>query len=124
MPKGDVSNALNLLVVQYGGDNKSIQEAICTNFKINLTNDPARNLEIVSAANLPDVEKTWLMNYIADPKSLQMTAEKRAELLPVAAQREKDQAKARAEMAERTGQPWDWEKLRDPSAAIGLLIDK
>lgn len=134
IPNEDLKVGLNFSILKnYNGsgteiDNKKTQEAICRQYNIALLpgNIP-QNLNIISSANLPGTEKSWLYSYERDPKFVLVSEEKRAELSPAIARAKLEQAAARAE-AERilnaSKIPMTAEDWRDPAKAMGKLLDK
>lgn len=130
IPKEDINFALNLFILrEYQGnstviDNKKVQETICAKYNITLTNVPSQNVTTITNSHLLEAEKSWLLSYVRDPKSIQVSEEKSAELAPAVARAKAEQTAARAEAERISKLPMTAEDWRDPAAAIGKLVDK
>lgn len=131
IPKENINFALNLFILKvYQGDskivdNKKIQEAICAKYNIILlTNGESQNVATITNSHLLEAEKSWLLSYVRDPKSVQVSTEKSAELAPAVARAKAEQTAARAEAERISKLPLTTEDWRDPAAAIGKLVDK
>lgn len=130
IPKEDINFALNLFILkEYQGenktvDNKKIQEIICAKYNIILTDIPSQNVATITNSHLLEAEKSWLLSYVRDPKSVQVSAAKSAELAPAVARAKAEQTAARAEAERISKLPMTAEDWRDPAAAIGKLVDK